>query len=103
VLVLQDDVSQLPDALPMALAAQAYAKAELLWYFRHAGEKLPLPPGAAGSASKLTAPLLGQQPKAPQLSEDAQVVTLVAATAGMFDLLVSEVEDASDGVLVPCC
>lgn len=72
----------------MALAAQAYAKSELLWYFRHVGDKLP-PPPTTPAASKLTGQLLGQQPKQPQLAEDSHVVSLVAAAAAMYDLLVS--------------
>lgn len=71
----------------MALAAQAYAKNELLWYFRHIGDKLP-PCPTAPAASKLTGQLLGQQPKQPTLAEDGQVVALVAAAAAMYDLLV---------------
>lgn len=84
---VQDDVAYLPDALPMALAAQAYAKTELLWYFRHAGDKLP-PCPTTPAASKLTGQLLGQQPKQPQLAEDGQVLSLVAAAAVIYDLLV---------------
>lgn len=89
VLSLQDDVAHLPDALPMALAAQAYAKSELLWYFRHVGDKLP-PSPTTPAASKLTGQLLGQQPKQPQLAEDGHVVSLVAAAAAMYGLLVSQ-------------
>lgn len=75
----------------MALAAQAYAKSELLWYFRHVAEKLPGASAAAGSgASKLGLPLLAEKPSGPQLTEDAHVVTLVAATTAVYDLLVSE-------------
>jgi hypothetical protein len=85
--LLQDDVAYLPDALPMALAAQAYAKAELLWYFRHVGDKLP-PSPTAPATSKITGQLLGQHPKQPQLADDGHVVTLVAAAAAMYDLLV---------------
>lgn len=85
---LEDDASLLPEALPMALAAQAYAKSELLWYFRHVAEKLPGASAAAGSgASKLGLPLLAEKPSAPQLTEDAHVVTLVAATTAVYDLL----------------
>lgn len=84
--VLQDDVAYLPDALPMALAAQAYAKCELLWYFRHIGDKLP-PSSATPAGNKLTGQLLGQ-PKQHQLADDGHVVNLVAAAAAMFDLLV---------------
>jgi hypothetical protein len=88
---LQDDASLLPEALPMALAAQAYAKSELLWYFRHVAEKLPGAPAAAGSGgSKLALPLLSEKPSGPQPSEDAHVVTLVAATTAVYDLLVSD-------------
>lgn len=87
VVVLQDDVAHLPDALLMALAAQAYAKSELLWYFRHVGDKLP-PPPTAPAASKLTGQLLGQAPKSHQLADDGQVVALVAAAAALYDLLV---------------
>lgn len=72
----------------MALAAQAYAKSELLWYFRHVAEKLPAHPAAAGG-SRLTAPLLGQQQKPLQLPQDGHVVQLVAAASGLYDLLVS--------------
>jgi hypothetical protein len=76
----------------MALAAQAYAKSELLWYFRHVAETLPAAPSAAGSgASKLGLPLLSEKPTGPQLSEDAHVVTLVAATTAVYDLLVRRV------------
>ncbi|WIA14188.1 hypothetical protein OEZ85_002727 [Tetradesmus obliquus] len=83
-----DDASLLPEALPMALAAQAYAKSELLWYFRHVAEKLPGASAAAGSgASKLGLPLLAEKPSGPQLTEDAHVVTLVAATTAVYDLL----------------
>ena len=71
----------------MALAAQAYAKDELLWYFRHVGDKLPPSPNTP-TASKLTGQLLGQQPKQPLLSDDGQVVSLVAAAAALYDLLV---------------
>jgi hypothetical protein len=85
--LLQDDVAYLPNALPMALAAQAYAKAELLWYFRHVGDKLP-PSPTTPAASKLTGQLLRQQTKQPQLADDGHVVTLVAAAAAMYDLLV---------------
>jgi len=87
VMCVQDDLALLPDALPMALAAQAYAKCELLWYFRHVGDKLP-PSPTTPAASKLTGQLLGQQPKQPQLAEDGHVVTLLAAVAAMYDLLV---------------
>jgi hypothetical protein len=87
--MLQDDASLLPEALQMALAAQAYAKSELLWYFRHVAEALPAAPSAAGSGgSKLGLPLLSEKPIGPQLSEDAHVVTLVAATTAVYDLLV---------------
>lgn len=72
----------------MALAAQAYAKSELLWYFRHVGDKLPPPPTTAPAASKLTGQLLGQAPKSHQLADDGQVVALVAAAAALYDLLV---------------
>lgn len=71
----------------MALAAQAYAKSELLWYFRHVGDKLP-PPPTAPAASKLTGQLLGQAPKSHQLADDGQVVALFAAAAALYDLLV---------------
>jgi hypothetical protein len=73
----------------MALAAQAYAKTELLWYFRHVGDKLP-PCPTTPAASKLTGQLLGQQPKQPQLAEDGQVLSLVAAAAAMYDLMVRD-------------
>jgi hypothetical protein len=90
--MLQDDASLLPEALSMALAAQAYAKSELLWYFRHVAETLPAAPSAAGSgASKLGLPLLSEKPTGPQLSEDAHVVTLVAATTAVYDLLVRKI------------
>ncbi|KAF6265579.1 membrane-associated apoptosis protein-domain-containing protein [Scenedesmus sp. NREL 46B-D3] len=90
----EDDASLLPEALPMALAAQAYAKSELLWYFRHVAEVLP----AAGSgAAKLGLPLLSEKPGGPQLSEDAHVVTLVAATTAVYDLL-----EEHQGVLQGC-
>jgi hypothetical protein len=73
----------------MALAAQAYAKSELLWYFRHVGDKLP-PPPTTPAASKLTGQLLGQAgAKSTQLADDGQVVALVAAAAALYDLLVS--------------
>jgi hypothetical protein len=73
----------------MALAAQAYAKSELLWYMRHVGEALPLSPTApAGSKLLAAAPLLGGHAKHPQLSVDGHMVSLVAATTGVFDLLV---------------
>jgi hypothetical protein len=88
---VQDDVEHFPDALPMVLAAQAYAKSELLWYFRHVGDKLPASP-TTSAASRLTGQLLGQQPKQPQLAEDGQVVNLVAATTAVYDLLVSSEE-----------
>lgn len=81
-------MSHFPDVLPMALAAQAYAKSELLWYFRHVGDKLPPSPTTPG-ASKVTGQLLGQQAKQPQLADDMQAVSLVAAAAALYDLLVS--------------
>lgn len=93
---LEDDVAHLPDALPMALAAQAYAKSELLWYFRHVGDKLP-PPPSTPTASKLTGQLLGQAgAKSTQLADDEQVVALVAAAAALYDLL-EEHQDALQG------
>jgi hypothetical protein len=94
--VLQDDVSHFPDVLPMALAAQAYAKSELLWYFRHVGDKLPPSPTTPG-ASKITGQLLGQQAKQPQLADDIQAVSLVAAAAALYDLLVSAGVTAAAG------
>jgi hypothetical protein len=94
--VLQDDVSHFPDALPMALAAQSYAKSELLWYFRHVGDKLPPSPAIQG-ASKITGQLLGQQAKQPQLADDMQAVSLVAAAAALYDLLVSAGAAAAGG------
>ncbi|KAF8063811.1 hypothetical protein HT031_003668 [Scenedesmus sp. PABB004] len=83
----QDDAGLLPEALPMALAAAAYAKSELLWYFRHAGERLPGPPPPAGGAPKLG--LLGGDggPAAAPLAEDGHVAVLAAALTGLVDLL----------------
>lgn len=88
---LQDEAWKFPEALPMALAAQAYAKSELLWYFRHVGEQLPASPAASGApvASKLVLPLLAGQPTGLQITEDGHVITLVAAATAMYDFLVS--------------
>lgn len=87
VLCVQDDACSLPDALPMALAAQAYAKSELLWYFRHVGDKLPPLAGTAANG-RLTGHLLGHQPKAPQVAHDIHAVSLLATAAALYDLLV---------------
>lgn len=84
----------------MALAAQAYAKAELLWYFRHVGDKLP-PSPTTPAASKLTGQLLGQQPKQPQLADDGHVVILVAAAAAIYDLLVRHCTSCHYHHLIP--
>jgi hypothetical protein len=84
-LPLQDDASRLVEALPMALSAQAYARSELLWYFRHVAEKLPTP---APAASKLAYVLL-EKPVQLQLAQDGHVVVLIAAMTSLYDLLVS--------------
>lgn len=84
----------------MALAAQAYAKSELLWYFRHVGEKLPAAPAAGAgpsAASKLALPLLSSQPSGPHIAEDGHVVTVVAAVTAMYDFLVSAISGCDEG------
>lgn len=79
----------MPEALDMALAAEAYAKSELMWYFSHTGENLPPAPAASGAAAgKLSLPLLAGQPPAPQIAQDGHVVTLIAAVTAVYDLLV---------------
>jgi len=69
----------------MALSAQAYARSELLWYFRHVAEKLPTP---APAASKLPSVLL-EKPVQLQVAQDGHVVVLIAAMTSLYDLLVS--------------
>jgi NCK-associated protein 1 len=76
---LEDDPALIPQRLPALLAALAYAKAEALWYFRHAGEQL------AGGPARGP---LGHAPAAG-VPEDGRVVQLVAAMARLQLLLVS--------------
>lgn len=91
-MLMQDEACRSPEALSMALAAQAYAKSELMWYFRHVAESLPPAPTAstsAGGVNKLVLPLLSSPASGPCISEDGHVVTLISAVTTMYDFLVS--------------
>jgi hypothetical protein len=58
----------------------SYAKAEILWYFRHAGEALPAGPARGGA--------LGGPAPTVVVKSDGRVVQLLAAAARLHMLLV---------------
>ncbi len=67
----------------MVLAALAYAKSEVEWYFDHVGEVLPGPP-AQGKLALVSGPSSFSVP------QDAAVVVLLAASARLHSQLVSD-------------
>jgi hypothetical protein len=71
----------------MVLAATAYGRSELIWYFRHVNELLQ-----TGPAGKLALGALGQQPESKVLvPEDPAVMQLLSALVTVEDSLVSAI------------
>ena len=89
--LLQDQPSCLATDLPMVLAAMAYGRSELMWYFRHVNEPLQAAP-----AGKLPLGGLGQQSETKVLvPEDPAAMQLLSALVTVEDALVSGVQNGS--------